>query len=86
MTNLFSNIMVKIMGKLLILGFKIRAKRLACRLINVVCKGAEISDLLALVDKEYEKIDHCRNEMYVDLIAMLHDEFQPIMEEVTEEE
>lgn len=60
-----------IKDKVEILSFKIRSKRLFCRLINMVCKNPEWDTILTIVNMEYVKVEN-KSGMYPDLVRFLY--------------
>lgn len=71
-----------IKDKVEILIFKIKAKRLFCRLINMVCKNPDWNTILAVVNMEYVKVGQ-KSGMYPDLIRFIYE--QLLIDEAAEE-
>lgn len=73
---------LRIKDKMELLIFKIKAKRLLCRMVNTVCKNPEFEVILAMISMEYVKIEN-KSGMYPDLIRFLYD--QLLIDEAAEE-
>ena len=64
---------LSIKEKMELLSFKIRAKRLMCRLVNMSCKNPEWDGILTVVKMEYDKVE-LKSGLYPDLVRFLYEQ------------